>query len=203
MRDPRITESSGLVASQAHPGLAYTVNDSGDSGQRSDPLRERARVEQGAGRFVAVGETGRIYNSADGATWTEVSSPVTNSLRAVAVAFADGVDAAVCDGDAGHATAKPFRAPRQRRSVAGPFLEQALLGRDAVALRSAPLRPVGRGGKGGGGKGGGGEGEGEEEGGFHGVEEWWNTAVRGKATSASRRSRAARPCRGGRACRQQ
>jgi hypothetical protein len=27
--DPRITESSGLAASQAHPGIAYTVNDSG------------------------------------------------------------------------------------------------------------------------------------------------------------------------------
>ena len=28
--DRRITESSGLAASQAHPGIAYTVNDSGD-----------------------------------------------------------------------------------------------------------------------------------------------------------------------------
>jgi hypothetical protein len=30
MSDPRIVESSGLAASQAHPGLVYTVNDSGD-----------------------------------------------------------------------------------------------------------------------------------------------------------------------------
>jgi len=30
MSDPRIVESSGLAASQAHPGIVYTVNDSGD-----------------------------------------------------------------------------------------------------------------------------------------------------------------------------
>ena len=30
INDPRITESSGLAVSQAHPGIAYTVNDSGD-----------------------------------------------------------------------------------------------------------------------------------------------------------------------------
>ena len=30
MTDPRITESSGLAASQQHPGIVYTVNDSGD-----------------------------------------------------------------------------------------------------------------------------------------------------------------------------
>jgi len=30
MSDPRITESSGLAASRAHPGIAYTINDSGD-----------------------------------------------------------------------------------------------------------------------------------------------------------------------------
>lgn len=30
MSDPRIQESSGLAASQAHPGIVYTVNDSGD-----------------------------------------------------------------------------------------------------------------------------------------------------------------------------
>ncbi|MSU48169.1 MAG: PKD domain-containing protein [Opitutus sp.] len=40
----------------------------------------------GAGRFVAVGETGRIYNSTDGAVWSEVTSPVTTSLGAVAYA---------------------------------------------------------------------------------------------------------------------
>ncbi len=31
MDDPRITESSGLAASLTHPGIAYTVNDSGDA----------------------------------------------------------------------------------------------------------------------------------------------------------------------------
>jgi hypothetical protein len=31
MKDPRIVESSGLVASRAHPGIAYTINDSGDA----------------------------------------------------------------------------------------------------------------------------------------------------------------------------
>ena len=51
----------------------------------------------GAGRFVAVGETGRIYQSTDGATWTEGTSPVTNPLRAVA--YADGLF--VATGDAG------------------------------------------------------------------------------------------------------
>ena len=30
MSDPRIVESSGLAVSHAHPGIAYTVNDSGD-----------------------------------------------------------------------------------------------------------------------------------------------------------------------------
>lgn len=30
MSDPRIAESSGLAASRAHPGIAYTINDSGD-----------------------------------------------------------------------------------------------------------------------------------------------------------------------------
>jgi hypothetical protein len=30
MSDPRIVESSGLAASQEHPGIVYTVNDSGD-----------------------------------------------------------------------------------------------------------------------------------------------------------------------------
>jgi hypothetical protein len=33
INDPRITESSGLAASRAHPGIAYTVNDSGHSPQ--------------------------------------------------------------------------------------------------------------------------------------------------------------------------
>jgi hypothetical protein len=33
IHDPRITESSGLAASLVHPGLAYTVNDSGHTAQ--------------------------------------------------------------------------------------------------------------------------------------------------------------------------
>jgi hypothetical protein len=47
MSDPRITESSGLAASQAHPGMVYTNNDSGD----------RARVfavDIATGRVVGV-----------------------------------------------------------------------------------------------------------------------------------------------------
>jgi hypothetical protein len=47
MSDPRITESSGLAASQAHPGIVYTHNDSGD----------RARifaVDIATGRVVGV-----------------------------------------------------------------------------------------------------------------------------------------------------
>ncbi|MFM1746864.1 MAG: hypothetical protein RLZZ188_530 [Verrucomicrobiota bacterium] len=46
-------------------------------------------VTYGAGRFVAVGESGRIYNSVDGASWSEVTSPVTTNLSAVA--FADNL----------------------------------------------------------------------------------------------------------------
>ncbi|HEX6675556.1 MAG TPA: hypothetical protein VF486_11075 [Actinomycetes bacterium] len=43
IRDPRITESSGLAASQLHPGVVYTHNDSGD-----------------AARVFAVGPDGRV-----------------------------------------------------------------------------------------------------------------------------------------------
>jgi hypothetical protein len=43
IRDPRITESSGLAASQLHPGVLYTHNDSGD-----------------AARVFAVGPDGRV-----------------------------------------------------------------------------------------------------------------------------------------------
>jgi len=43
IRDPRITESSGLAASQVHPGVLYTHNDSGD-----------------AARVFAVGPDGRV-----------------------------------------------------------------------------------------------------------------------------------------------
>jgi hypothetical protein len=43
IRDPRITESSGLVASRLHPGVLWTHNDSGDSA-----------------RLFAVGPAGRV-----------------------------------------------------------------------------------------------------------------------------------------------
>jgi hypothetical protein len=43
IRDPRITESSGLAASQLHPGVVWTHNDSGD-----------------AARVFAVGPDGRV-----------------------------------------------------------------------------------------------------------------------------------------------
>ena len=43
-------------------------------------------IAYGAGRFVAVGETGRIYTSTDGAAFTEVTSPVANSLSAISYA---------------------------------------------------------------------------------------------------------------------
>jgi hypothetical protein len=41
-------------------------------------------VAWGVGQFVAVGESGRIYASADGTAWTDVSSPVTSTLWSVA-----------------------------------------------------------------------------------------------------------------------
>jgi hypothetical protein len=43
IRDPRVAESSGLAASQSHPGVVYTHNDSGD-----------------AARVFAVGPDGRV-----------------------------------------------------------------------------------------------------------------------------------------------
>jgi photosystem II stability/assembly factor-like uncharacterized protein len=39
-----------------------------------------------SGKMVAVGEAGTILHSADGATWDEVESPVTETLNAVAAA---------------------------------------------------------------------------------------------------------------------
>ena len=45
--DPRITESSGLAASQAHPGIVYTINDSGDASRVF-------AVEIDSGRVVGV-----------------------------------------------------------------------------------------------------------------------------------------------------
>lgn len=51
----------------------------------------------GNGRFVGVGENGRIYGSSDGATWTEASTGITNHLRSIA--FANGMF--VAGGDSG------------------------------------------------------------------------------------------------------
>ncbi len=46
-------------------------------------------IAHGAGRFVAVGDGGIIYSSADGVTWTAAASGITTVLRAVT--FADGL----------------------------------------------------------------------------------------------------------------
>jgi len=69
---------------------------------------------------------------------------------AVLVGGALSEEAAVGDRDAGHAAAQALGSPSQRRPVTGPFLQQARLCGDAVAVRAAPLRPVFAGGQGGG-----------------------------------------------------
>ncbi len=71
-------------------------------------------VTFGGGRFVAVGELGRIYSSTDGAAWTSVASPVTNSLRAVA--HADGLF--LVAGDSGRLLASADGLEWANRSVA-------------------------------------------------------------------------------------
>jgi hypothetical protein len=58
--DPRVTESSGLAASTAHPGLAYTINDSGDS-----PRVFAVDIASGK----VVGET-----DVDGVTWRDTEA---------------------------------------------------------------------------------------------------------------------------------
>lgn len=68
----------------------------------------------GAGRFVAVGETGRIYNSTDGAAWTEVTSPINNTLRAIA--YADNLF--VATGDSGRILTSMDGVTWTNRSVA-------------------------------------------------------------------------------------
>lgn len=68
----------------------------------------------GAGRFVAVGEAGRIYTSTDGAAWTETSSPVTTALRGIA--YADGLF--VVSGDAGRLLTSADGLNWDNRSVA-------------------------------------------------------------------------------------
>jgi PKD repeat protein len=50
---------------------------------------ELKKVAYGANRFVAVGTGGKIYSSANGITWTETTSGVTDDL--FAIRFADGV----------------------------------------------------------------------------------------------------------------
>ena len=68
----------------------------------------------GADRFVAAGETGRIYSSVDGVTWTEATSPVTSSLRSVA--YADGLW--VISGDSGRLLTSTDGVNWTNRSVA-------------------------------------------------------------------------------------
>lgn len=53
-------------------------------------------IAHGAGLFVAVGEQGRIYTSADGVTWSNATSPVTALLRSIA--FAKGLFVVGADG---------------------------------------------------------------------------------------------------------
>jgi len=60
MTDPRITESSGLAASVAHPGLAYTFNDSGHAA-------EVFAVDIASGKVVGVTQV-------DGATWRDAEA---------------------------------------------------------------------------------------------------------------------------------
>jgi hypothetical protein len=72
----------------------------------------------------------------------EIESGYEHAALAVLVGGALGENAPVGDGDGGHAAAQALDAPGQRRAVGGPFLQQACLGRDAVAIRAAPLRPV-------------------------------------------------------------
>lgn len=60
LSDPRITESSGLAASVAHPGIAYTFNDSGHSPQVF-------AVDIATGKTVGV-------TSVEGATWKDAEA---------------------------------------------------------------------------------------------------------------------------------
>lgn len=60
INDPRITESSGLAASQAHPGLVYTINDSGDEARIF-------AVDIASGRVTGV-------TSISGATWHDAEA---------------------------------------------------------------------------------------------------------------------------------
>lgn len=99
------TERGGIAYSD--DGVAWTVV------AVAAGIGQVYAVGQGAGRFVAVGELGRIYTSLDGATWTNATSPVTNSLRAVA--YASGLF--VVSGDAGRLLTSPDGVTWENRSV--------------------------------------------------------------------------------------
>jgi hypothetical protein len=60
MTDPRITESSGLAASYAHPGIVYTFNDSGHAAQVF-------AVDIATGKVVGVTDV-------DGVTWHDAEA---------------------------------------------------------------------------------------------------------------------------------
>ena len=59
-------------------------------------------------------------------------------------AIAHGVDASAGDGHARKAAAHSSRREDLARAALGPRLKQARVGRDAVTIRTAPLRPVAR-----------------------------------------------------------
>ncbi len=58
--DPRVVESSGLVASRQHPGLAYTINDSGD-------VARVFAIDIASGDVVGV-------TTVEGATWYDAEA---------------------------------------------------------------------------------------------------------------------------------
>src|SRR5262249_46567804 len=63
-----------------------------------------------------------------------------NDFVIAAIAHADDFAARKGGGTVSLAEARVL--PQERRAVFGPFLEQASLGADGVAPRSAPLRPI-------------------------------------------------------------
>ena len=68
----------------------------------------------GAGRFVAVGELGLIYTSADAVTWSAAATGITTTLRAVT--FADGLF--VATGDSGRVLTSSDGLTWANRSIA-------------------------------------------------------------------------------------
>ena len=61
------------------------------------------------------------------------------------VAVAHGEDPAIGDRHAGESATQARSFPGQRRAAFGPLVEQAGVGRDAVAMRTAPAGPEGGG----------------------------------------------------------